>query len=140
MQMNVREDPVSMLTHAWIWLGTIDASAKKAGLEKTVTRTSMIAWGSASMELHALIWSMTTTVPASLDTQVNVIYLQNLSYFYFLHIWCVISKHIKAHMGMFISHQCNQCQPNAWTLHDSLSMKSSAWTTSLYICIFILGW
>lgn len=72
MQTNVREDHVSMHTHAKIWLGTIDASAKRAGLGKTVTITSMIVWGSANMELLALIWSTTITVPVSLGTQVNV--------------------------------------------------------------------
>lgn len=86
MQMNVREDPASTHIHARIWLGTIDVSAKRAGLGRTVTTTSMIVWGSANMELLALILSMTTIVPASLDTQVNVTYLQNLShYFYFLY-------------------------------------------------------
>jgi hypothetical protein len=75
MQMNVREDPASMHTHARTWLETTDASAKRAGLGRTVTTTSMTVWGSANMELLALIWSMTTTVPASLDTQVDDTYL-----------------------------------------------------------------
>lgn len=69
--MNVREDLASMHIHAKIWLGTIVASAKRAGLERTVTITSMTVWGSANMELLALTWSMTTIVLVNQDTQVN---------------------------------------------------------------------
>jgi hypothetical protein len=83
MQMNVREDPASTHTHARTWLETTDASAKKVGLERTVTITSMIVWGSASMGLLALTWSMTTTVPVSLDIQVNIIELVWFFYYQF---------------------------------------------------------
>jgi hypothetical protein len=72
MQMNVKEDLASMHIHAKIWLGTIVASAKRAGLERTVTITSMTVWGSANMELLALTWSMTTIVPVNRDTRVNI--------------------------------------------------------------------
>jgi hypothetical protein len=72
MQMNVKEDPVSTHILARTWLETIDASARRAGLVRTVTITLMIAWDNANMELLVLIWSMTITVPVSLDTQVNI--------------------------------------------------------------------
>jgi hypothetical protein len=72
MQMNVKEDPVSMHILAKTSLGIIDASARRAGLVKTVTIISTTVWGNANMELLALIWSMTITVPVSLDTLVNI--------------------------------------------------------------------
>jgi hypothetical protein len=72
MQMNVREDLASMHILAKIWLETTDASAKRAGLERTVTITSMIVWGSANMELLVLTWSMTTIVPVNQGTRVNI--------------------------------------------------------------------
>lgn len=72
MQMNVREDLASTHIHAKIWLGTIVASAKRVGLERTVIITSMTVWGSANMELLALTWSMTTIVLVNQDTQVNI--------------------------------------------------------------------
>lgn len=71
MQMNVKEDLASMHIHAKIWLETIVANAKRAGLERTVTITSMTVWGSANMELLASTWSMTTIVLVNQDTQVN---------------------------------------------------------------------
>lgn len=70
--MNVREDLASMHILAKIWLETTDASAKRAGLERTVTITSMIVWGSANMELLVLTWSMTTIVPVNQGTRVNI--------------------------------------------------------------------
>jgi hypothetical protein len=77
MQMNVKEGPVSMHIHARTWLEIIDANARRAGLVKTVTITSMIVWDSVNMELHVLIWSMTIIAPVSLDTQVNITDLQD---------------------------------------------------------------